>query len=839
MAEPSTQTGVYPEEYESDIALRDGSTVHVRPVRPDDKDAIRSFLDRVSPESIAFRFFGMADLDGAARWAADVDYVDRFALIAQSGSPVEIIAHAAYVRENEERAEVAFLVADEWQGRGISTILLAHLAMVAEQQRVATFTAEVLPVNHRMIEVFRESGFPVAMRSTPDAIEIEFPTSLSAEALARFEDRERIAAVAASRSLLEPRSVAVIGASRRPGTIGAQILRNLLRSEFHGAVYAVNDRAEVVQSLRAYRSVIDIPGGADLAVVAVPAEDVVDVARECAAAGVRALVVISSGFAETGEEGAERQRELLELCRDAGIRIVGPNCLGVLNTAPDVQLNATFAPHAPLAGQVAFMSQSGGLGIVMIEVAGRLGVGLSSFVSVGNKVDLSGNDLLRYWEQDPRTDLAMLYLESFGNPRKFARIAPWFARRKPLLAVKSGRSAAGARAIASSDARLPTADATIDALFEQAGVIRADTMRELFAIAALLSAQPVPRGARVGIVTNAAGPGIMCADACTAAGVDVPELASSVRMRLAEFLPDGASLSNPVDMAGSASAEDYRRTLQTLLDADVCDAILVLFTPAVITAASDVARAVREVAESQAEVAVAAVFMTRERPPPELCSGRSRVPGYELPEDAARAVALAARYGRWRARPPRTEVELPDVRPERAAAAISKRLAAGSGWLSTAERTALLASYGLAVGGDEAGTGSRDLRAGSALSVSVVNDHRFGPVIAAGAPGTTAGMISGDACVRITPLSPEDAVEMVDSPAVRAALQNGESAAPQARRAIEGVLLRVGAMVENHPEIVEFDGELEIEPAGEAQVRQVRVRVETAPMPAPISSVRT
>ncbi|MBV8956895.1 MAG: GNAT family N-acetyltransferase, partial [Solirubrobacterales bacterium] len=240
MAEPSTQTGVYPEEYESDIALRDGSTVHVRPVRPDDKDAIRSFLDRVSPESIAFRFFGMADLDGAARWAADVDYVDRFALIAQSGSPVEIIAHAAYVRENEERAEVAFLVADEWQGRGISTILLAHLAMVAEQQRVATFTAEVLPVNHRMIEVFRESGFPVAMRSTPDAIEIEFPTSLSAEALARFEDRERIAAVAASRSLLEPRSVAVIGASRRPGTIGAQILRNLLRSEFHGAVYAVN-----------------------------------------------------------------------------------------------------------------------------------------------------------------------------------------------------------------------------------------------------------------------------------------------------------------------------------------------------------------------------------------------------------------------------------------------------------------------------------------------------------------------------------------------------------------------------------------------------------------------
>jgi acetyl coenzyme A synthetase (ADP forming)-like protein len=836
----STDAGAYPEEYATDIALRDGSTVHVRPVRPDDRDAIRRFLDRVSPESIAFRFFGMADLDGAARWAVDVDYVDRFALVAQSGSPLEIIAHAAYVRENEERAEVAFLVADEWQGRGISTILLAQLAMVAEQHAVATFTAEVLPVNHRMIEVFRESGFPVAMRSTPDAIEIEFPTSLSAEALARFEDRERTAAVAALRSVLEPRSVAVIGASQRPDAVGAQLLRNLLRLEFRGAVYAVNERADVVQSLRAYRSVAEIPGSVDLAVVAVPADAVIDVARECGAAGVRALVVVSAGFAETGEQGVQRQRELLAVCRDAGIRIVGPNSLGVLNTAPEVQLNATFAPHAPVPGRVAFMSQSGGLGIVMIEVAGRLGVGLSSCVSVGNKIDLSGNDLLRYWEQDPGTDLAMLYLESFGNPRKFARIAPRFARRKPLLAVKSGRSAAGARASASPSARLPTADATIDALFEQAGVIRADTTRELFAIAALLSAQPVPRGARVGIVTNATGPGIMCADACSAAGVDVPELGSSVRTRLSDALPGGASVSNPVDMVATASADDYRRTLQTLLDAGACDAILVLFAPTGITAAADVARAVREVAESQAEVAVAAVFMTRERPPAELRSEQGWVPGYELPEDAARAVALAARYGRWRARPPRSQVELADAKPERAAAAISERLADGPGWLNAPEMAALLGSYGLPAGANRAGAASADLDVASMLSLSVVNDHRFGPVIAAGAPGTTGGKISGGACVRITPLSPEDAAEMTASPAVGAALRETTGgAASRAREAIEDVLLRVGAMVENHPEIVEFDGEVAIDPAGQAQVQEARGRVKTAPMPAPISSLRT
>jgi hypothetical protein len=428
----------------------------------------------------------------------------------------------------------------------------------------------------------------------------------------------------------------------------------------------------------------------------------------------------------------------------------------------------------------------------------------------------------------------MLYLESFGNPRKFARIAPRFARSKPLLAVKSGRSAAGARASASPDARAPTADATIAALFEQAGVIRADTTRELFAIAALLSAQPVSRGARVGIVSNAAGPGIMCADACSAAGAEVPELASSVRTRLSEALPPGASVSNPVDMVPTASAEHYRRTLQTLLDAGACDAILVLFAPTGITAAADVARAVREATESQAEVPVAAVFMTRERPPAELRSEQGWVPGYELPEDAARAVALAARYGRWRARPPRSKVELTDAKPERAAAAISERLAEGAGWLSAAEMATLLGSYGLPAGADG------HVGVASMLSVSVVNDHRFGPVIAAGAPGTTTGKISGEACVRITPLSPEDAAEMTASPALGTALPDSRSeAASLAREAIEDVLLRVGAMVENHPEIVEFDSEVAIYPAGEAQVQEARGRVKTAPVPAPISSLRT
>jgi len=904
MTTPPTDIPPYPREREADVLLRDGSTVRVRPVRATDEPAIRAFLETISPESIAFRFFGMPDLSWVTAWAIDVDYADRFALVAESGTPRSIVAHAAYVREDEDRAEVAFLVADAWQGRGISTILLAHLAGLAEQHGISTFTAQVLPANHRMIEVFRESGFPVDMRSTPDAIEIELPTSLSLDALARFEERERSAAVAAVRSVLEPRSVAVIGASRRRGTVGGEILHNLLAAEFNGPVYAVNEQTDVVQSLPAYRSVGEIPGGVELAVVVVPAKRVVGVARECAAAGVRAMLVISSGFAEIGEDGARRQRELLEVCRDAGIRIVGPNCLGALNTASDIRLNATFAPHPAASGRVAFMSQSGGLGIAIIEAAGRLGFGLSSFVSVGNKADLSGNDLLRYWEQDPGTDVALLYLESFGNPGKFARIAPRFARRKPLLAVKSGRSSAGARATSShTGALLSASDVTVDALFEQAGVIRTDTLHELFAVASLLTTQPVPRGDRVAIVTNAGGPGIMCADACQAGGVGVPELPSAVQAALAGFLPAGASLRNPIDMIATASAEDYRRTLLTLIEAQACDAILVIFVPPLVTAASDVATAIREVADTEPPVAIAAVFMTSEGSPPELRSGSTRVPGYEFPEDAARAVALAAKHGRWRARPVRQSPQPPDTRPVQAAAIISEELSRGSGWLRPGRVAALLDCYGLPLiatrivadadqaiaaaaelgvpvaikasapgllhktdaGGVKLGLeGADNVRAAAAeieatlartghrldglivqpmapagveLIVGVVNDHSFGPVLACGAGGTTAELIK-DVAVRITPVGETGAREMIGS-LQTFPLLDGYRGAPRCDlAAIEDVLVRVSALVEAHPEIVELDCNPLIAGPDGAVIIDARVRVEAAPAPAPMPSLR-
>lgn len=823
----------YPREREADIVLRTGSTLHVRPVRAEDAAAIRKFLDAISPESISFRFFGIPNLEWVTSWAVDVDYTDRFALIAETGDPPRIVAHAAYIRSAADRAEVAFLVADEFQGHGIATTLLAHLASVAEQNGITTFTAEVMPANHRMIETFRESGFAVDLHASPESLEIELPTSVTPEARARFEERERMAAVAAVRSVLEPRSVAVVGASRTPGTIGREVLHNVLAAGFNGPVYPVNPAAVELQGLPAHPSVSAIPGEVDLAVIVVPAEQVVPVARDCAAAGVRTLVVISSGFAETGADGAARQRELLEICRAAGIRVVGPNCLGVINTDPEVRLNATFATRPPLPGPVGFMSQSGGLGIAIIEAASRLGLGLSSFVAVGNKADLSGNDMLSYWEQDPNTKVALLYLESFGNPRKFARLAPRFARHKPLLAVKSGRSAAGARATSShTGTLLAQSDVTIDALFDQAGVIRTDTLHELFAVAQLLTTQPVPRGDRVAIITNAGGPGIMCADACQADGVDVPELPADVQARLRALLPDGASVLNPVDMLAGCGAADYGSAARELIAADACDAILTIFVPSLTATAADVATAVREVAEESPPVAIASVFMTEDPSPLALRSETAQVPGYEFPEDAARAVALAARHGRWRTRPAPAPVVLDGILPDEAAALLADALGAGGGWLSREQVVRLFACYGLGPLSPEIPDAAVE------LVVGVVNDPNFGPVLACG-PGGAAGELVHDVAVRLTPLSALDAHELPRT--LRTfPLLDGYRGAPRCDVAsLERLLLRISAIVENHAEIVELECDpVYVSPAGTA-VAAARIRLEAGTPPPPLPSLRS
>jgi acetyl coenzyme A synthetase (ADP forming)-like protein len=877
--------------------LRDGSTVHVRPILKNDEGTLLEFLKGLSLEALAFRFFGGGvNLAKAAKAAVDVNYENDYALVTTLGEKERIVAYAELHRVNSDRAEVAFAIADELQGRGLGTILFAHLAEAGEERGIRVFEAEVLPENHRMLEVFRESGFPVELRSEPGRVRVETPTSLSPEAVERFELRDQIAAREALRHFLEPRSVAVIGASRERGTVGGEIFHNLLTTQFNGPVYPVNPEADVVQSVPAYRSVEDLPGQPELAVIAVPAQHVVEIARQSARVGVRALVVISAGFAETGPEGEARQRELLGICRRAGVRLIGPNCLGILNTAPDVSLNATFAPAFPPRGSVGFLSQSGALGLAVIDFASALGLGLSSFASVGNKADISANDLISYWADDQRTNLILLYLESFGNPRKFARLARRVGETKPIVAVKSGRSAAGTRATTShTGAMIAASDVTVDALFRQAGVIRTDTLHELFDVASLISNQPFPRGPNVAILTNAGGPGILCADACEAEALTVPELPEEVRSKLGAVLTEGASLGNPVDMLATASAENYRQAITILGDCEDIDALVVIFIPPLVTRPEDVAAAVRSaVGTLDGRIPVAAVFMSHRGVPDALSEGETRIPSYAFPEDAAHALARAARYSEWRSKPPSKTAEFTDVRGEDAARAIATALSGGPGWLDPAETAALLSCYGIPlvewreagsperaalaaaeIGGEVAlkaiapglvhkteigavrlglqgsaavekaaqemqqaalGAGynvesfvvQRMAAEGEEMLVGVVGDPLFGPVVACGAGGVTTELLN-DAAVRITPLTEADAAEMVRS-LKTFPLLDGYRGRPKADvSALEEILLRVSAMVDAHPEIVELDLNPVVVGERGAEVLDSRIRVEPAP----------
>ena len=692
---PVTDPTPYPQDREADVALRDGSTVHVRPVRPDDREALLEFLRGLSSESRALRFFSAAaNLDWVAERMSDVDYSARFGLLATSGSTV--VGHAVYLRTAPDRAEVALAVADAMQGHGLGTLLVGQLAEVAHAHAIPLFEAQVLPENRRMLDVFRESGFPVAMRAEPGVIVVEFPTSLTPAALERFERREQTAAVAALRTFLSPQSVAVVGASRHRGGIAGEVFHNLLAAGFNGPVYPVNPKAEVVQSVVAFSTVEDVPGQVDVAVVVVPAPEVAEAAEECGRKGVRGLVVLSAGFGEVGEEGRERQRELVEICRRHGMRLIGPNCMGILNTNPEVRLNATFAPSFPEAGRVGFLSQSGALGLAVIDRAQSLGLGLSSFVSVGNKADISGNDLIHYWEDDPDTDLILLYLESFGNPRKFARITRRVGRAKPIVAVKSGRSQAGARATSSHTGALVAAsDVTVDALFHQAGVIRTDTLSEMFDVASVLANQPAPEGRRVGIVTNAGGPGVLCADACEAEGLEIPALPEEARSAMAAFLPADASTANPVDMIASATGEDYRRAVEIVAGSGV-HALVVIFIPPLVTRPEDVAAAVRDAADAvDGHIPILSVFMSSAGVPPELAGGRRRIPAFAFPEEGARALARAVRYGEWRQRPEGITPQLEDVRTDEAAAIIAEGLDGGPRWLGPDRVAGLLSCYGI------------------------------------------------------------------------------------------------------------------------------------------------
>jgi acetyl coenzyme A synthetase (ADP forming)-like protein len=846
-----------------DVILRDGGTLRLRPPTGDDAEALLAFFRSLSERSLYLRFHGFPQLGARlVEPLLEPDWEERGALLGTLADEdgERVVAVANYVRlRDRSLAEVAFAVADAHQRRGIGTRLLEQLAVRAAAVGIERFVAEVLPDNRNMVGVFEAVGFELTRELESGELEVEFPIAPTQRYESLVEERDHLAVTASLRPFFEPAAVAVIGASRRRGSIGGELFRNVLAGDFAGAAYPVNRDGESVAGVRAYRSIEEIPDSVDLAVIALPAGAVLDAAEQALRRGVRALVVISAGFAEVGSEGAERQERLLALVRAHGARLIGPNCLGIAVAGPG--LNATFAARAAPSGNIGFSSQSGALGLALLEAGVARGLGLSAFVSIGNKADVSTNDLLEWWEDDDATDVVLMYVESFGNPRRFGRLARRVARRKPILALKSGTSATGRRAASSHTAALAGSEAAVDALFRQAGVIRAASLEELVDVAALLSTQPEPKGRRVAVLTNAGGLGILCADACEAAGLELPRLGDETVAALAQLLPAEASLANPVDMLGGADAEAYARALPILLADARVDAVVVLFAPTVAASADEVAEAVGRVAhEVAAEKPLLAVTLSAAGIPAAFRRPGQRVAAFAYPESAARALGRAAQRADWMRRPQGAVPELDGIDREAARAVVERALAAADdAWLPAADVRELLEAYGvplvperLAAEDDAAVSAAAELgfpavvktalpgahktelggialdlenedavreavrrigrpvlvqpmiRGGAELLAGVVQDPVFGPLVAFGPGGVLAELI-GEASFRIAPLTDVDAAELVTT-GKAGRLVAGFRGAPAADdAALVDLVLRLARLAEELDEVAELD----------------------------------
>ena len=690
---------------DSRVVLRDGTVATLRVTRPADHDALRRFFHELSDESHRRRFFSLADpaetLIDAFCDSSNPTRQSTVVALRLADGELRPIAVGSYLDVRIGVAEAAFVVGDAFHGKGLGTILLEWLATMAAANGFRRFEAIVLPENHAMLEVFRDSGFEIRSKSEHGVVTVLLSLSPTAESVASTDRRHALATKTSMRPLMAPTTVAVVGASRDSGSIGRRILDAIVGGGFAGPVYPINPHVSEIDGLRCYGSVADAPRDIDLAIVAVPTARVLEVVAQCAAAGVKSLVVITAGFAEVGAAGRALQQELVDLVRGHGLRMVGPNCMGLLNTAAGVKLNASFSPIVPPAGRVAFSSQSGALGMAILQLAIDRRVGLSSFVSVGNKADVSSNDLLEYWEADPDTAVILLYLESFGNPRRFARLARRIGLTKPIVAVKAGRTRAGIRAAGSHTAALAANDVAVDALFHQAGVIRADTIDDLFDIAACLDAQPLPPGRRVAIVSNAGGPGILAVDACEAAGLTVPQFTDDTRARLSAFLPQEASVGNPIDMIASAGPDAYRRAIEVTLTSDDTDALIVIYTPVEPRSAGDTLQAIRDgIAAGRRAGAtrkpVLGCLMAGDGRPLPLDLASERIPVYAFPENAARALGKIAAYATWRAQPPALLWNFEDIRVDEARAVCRHALdTRGDGWLTSDEVRLVLGAFGL------------------------------------------------------------------------------------------------------------------------------------------------
>lgn len=687
------------------LILRDGSTATVRTTLPDDKEALTAFFASLSDESKIQRFFG--------RTVPSAKMIESFcnssnpraslSLIVTrlAEPPARIIAAGTYMARNETTAEIALTVDDAFQGKGIGTLLLERLALLAAANGFRRFWAVTQLENKAMLDVFRESGFECRTKADGGYVEIDLSVIPSEASVARAELRDRVLTTTSLLPFFQPGAVAVIGASRNPANIGGRILNALTVNGFTGPIYPINPQASTIASLKAYPSLRSLPQNVDLAVVAVPRDAVLQVIDDCAARGVRAVIVITAGFAESGAAGRQLQNRLLEKIRGYGMRMVGPNCMGLLNADPAVRLNASFAPDFPPFGRVAFCSQSGALGLAIISLARERELGLSSFVSVGNKADVSGNDMLQFWEEDKNTGVILLYLESFGNPRRFARIAHRVSRHKPIVAVKAGRTGAGRRAAGSHTAALAASDVAVDALFHQTGVIRAETLDEMFDIAAALSMQPLPAGRRVAILTNAGGLGILCADSCEAAALSVQELADASKNRLRKFLPATASVANPVDMIASAGVEDYRKAAEILLVAPEVDSLIIMTIHVGLADTAAIGRAICNGVSAarrhggQGKPVLTCIMDKAQAGKPIRADGE-QLPNYSFPERAARVLGKLARYAEWRNQPPGIVPDFDDIQPQSARALCRTALQkSGAGWLSAEQTRSVLSAFAL------------------------------------------------------------------------------------------------------------------------------------------------
>ena len=664
----------YPAQWEADVVLRDGGTAHLRPIRPQDADRLRRFHSRLSEETIYFRFFSLlrelSDRD-VERFTV-VDHLDRVALIATVGE--EMIGVVRYERIDDTTAEVAFNIEDAHQGRGLGSVFLEHIAAAARERGISRFVADVLPANSKMLRVFEDAGYVVTHTLDDGIVRLSFDLAPTEDSLAVTSAREHRAEARSVQRLLEPRSVAVVGVSRDGGSLGAATLRHILEGGFTGAVYAVNPHAVEVGGVRSYPSVGDVPGEVDLVVVAVPAEQVDAVVADCSAAGVHGLVVMSAGFADTGDdEGRDRQRRLVAMARGGGMRVVGPTSFGILNTDPAVSLNASLSPQLPPVGRVGLFAQSGALSIALLENVVDRGLGLSSFVSAGNRVDVSGNDVMQFWEQDERTDAVLLYLESLGNPRKFSRIARRLSRRKPVVVVTSGRFGQPPQGHLVRTSRAPAV--AMDALFRQAGAVRVGSIHELFDVGQLLAHQPLPAGSRVAVVGNSDPLMRLAVDACAEAGLAV----------------SGA----PRLLADSAAAVE-RDLGAVFADPDV-DSVVAMFVPPLDTPDEQVAQVLADAAAGAGKTAVG-TFVGRVRRPGAVLarSGQTAVPSYPTPEDAVRALAAVTTYAQWRATPAGHSLQPPGLDVRRARAVVAELLGdQPEVTLDHAGLTRLLGCYGI------------------------------------------------------------------------------------------------------------------------------------------------